>query len=200
MNNPIDKPEKIYTIYKATNILNGKCYVGFDSNWPKRKKCHKSRADIANNQYFHKSLKKHGFDNFVWEVLYQGTDKDYTLNVMEPKLIAENESHFTLNGYNLTYGGEGTLGRIVSEETKRKLSQSGKGKVISPEAKQKMSLAKKGKPSPNKGKTFSEEHRLKLSLAKLGKSRDNETKNKISSKLKGRVSPNKGKFKRKSNE
>jgi phage pi2 protein 07 len=28
---------KIYTIYKATNTINGKSYVGFDSCWPKRK-------------------------------------------------------------------------------------------------------------------------------------------------------------------
>ena len=57
----------------------------------------------------------------------------------------------------------------VSEETKKKMSESKKGKKHSEEAKKKMSEAKKGKPSPNKGKLFSEEHKNKLSEAHKGK-------------------------------
>jgi len=32
------------------------------------------------------------------------------------------------NGYNLTTGGEGSLGRVTTEETKRKISEGNKGK------------------------------------------------------------------------
>lgn len=46
---------------------------------------------------------------------------------------------------NMTKGGEGTVGRRHSEETKQKLS-----------------LAKKGKPGHSRGKKLSEEHRAKL--------------------------------------
>jgi len=28
---------KIYTVYKVENKINKKCYIGYDSNWPKRK-------------------------------------------------------------------------------------------------------------------------------------------------------------------
>ena len=35
----------IYTIYRATNTINGKVYIGFDSAWPKRKRGHKSSAE-----------------------------------------------------------------------------------------------------------------------------------------------------------
>lgn len=59
---------------------------------------------------------------------------------------------------NMTDGGDGSLnmtsprkGVTLSEETKRKISQS-----------------KKGKPSTNKGKTLSEEHKSKISEAKKG--------------------------------
>lgn len=74
-------------------------------------------------------------------------------------------------------------GKYVSEETKRKLSESckgrpspRKGKYHTEEAKKKMSEAKKGKPSNRKGIPMSEEQKRKIS----------ETQ-------KGRISPNKGK-------
>lgn len=52
---------------------------------------------------------------------------------------------------NLTEGGEGVVGNIVSDESKLL-----------------MSIAKKGKPSPNKGKSMTEEQKLKISETKKG--------------------------------
>ena len=34
------KNQEIFSIYKATNLINDKCYIGFDSNWPNRKNIH----------------------------------------------------------------------------------------------------------------------------------------------------------------
>lgn len=59
---------------------------------------------------------------------------------------------------NMTDGGEGISGLIVSEETRRKLSDAQKGKKHSEETRRKMSKSQKGK-------IFSEEHRTKLSEA-----------------------------------
>ena len=94
----------IYSIYKATNIITGKSYVGFDSNWPNRQKSHKRESQKLNNTtMFCNAIRKYGWDNFTWEVLYQSYDENYTLNVMEPYFIKENNS---LNdGYNMTIGG-----------------------------------------------------------------------------------------------
>jgi len=132
---------KIYTIYKAKNLINGKCYIGFDSCWPKRKNKH---LYCNTNYIFHNAIQKYGKDAFVWEILYQSKERDHTLKVMEEFFIKENNSHY-LNGhgYNMTYGGNGTFGYIHSLETKEKIGNSWKGKKHSEETKKKMSEARK---------------------------------------------------------
>ena len=104
---------------------------------------------------------------------------------------------------NLTDGGDGTLGRIVSEETrnkmrrpiseehKRKIGLASKGRNVgrkhTEEARKKMSNSLKGKTSWMKGKTQTEETKKKISdsLKKnpvsywKGKTRSEETKEKI---------------------
>ena len=123
---------KIYTIYKATNNINGMSYIGFDSAWPRRKKVHFNRMNKDKKEFFHNALNKYGFDNFSWEVLYQSLDRDYTLKTMEEHFIREYDTFWkNEKGYNLTYGGQGVLGVIMSEETKKKISESHKGKIVS---------------------------------------------------------------------
>ena len=125
------------------------------------------------------------------------------------------------NGYNLTEGGDGGVrcdetrrkmsisrkgkpspnkGVPMSEEQKKKLSESHKGKLHSEETKKKMSISRKGRTSPNKGKTMSEETKKKISESLKGRTPSNkgthiseETRRKISNSLKGRTAPNKGK-------
>lgn len=58
--------------------------------------------------------------------------------------------------------------RIVSKETKTKISISHKGKKHTPETIQKMRDAKKGKPGPNKHKKFSESHRNNIANSRIG--------------------------------
>ena len=93
----------IYTIYRATNIINGKIYIGFDSKWPKRKSEHKGDARRGLKYKFYNAIRKYGWDNFTWEPIYQSMDYDHTLNVMEPFFIIEHDS--LLNGYNGNPGG-----------------------------------------------------------------------------------------------
>jgi len=108
---------------------------------------------------------------------------------------------------NRTDGGEGSSGRILSEETKRKISLSEKGKEApnkgkphSEQTKKKISEKHKGRPAHNKGKSASEETRDLISKKlkgrpahNKGKSASEETKRKISEALTGKPSPNKGK-------
>jgi group I intron endonuclease len=153
----------IYSIYKATNKINGKSYIGFDSNWPKRKKDHKRESQKENNTYFYKSIRKYGWDNFEWSVIYQSKDYEYCLNVMEKYFIKEYVT-FGPVGYNMTPGGDGKkFGSFESEETKKKKSLAHMGKKLSKEHIQ-------NSVNSRKGYKHSEETIEKLRNAKLGKS------------------------------
>jgi group I intron endonuclease len=124
----------IYSIYRATNLINGKIYIGFDSNWPNRKKDHQ-RDYATSNLIFHRAIKKHGWDNFSWEVIYQSPDGLHTLNEMESFFIREYNSHVfsqNSNGYNMALGGGGTLGMSQSGTTKKKISKAKLGKKYTP--------------------------------------------------------------------
>jgi|GEM_PF-2535757 len=125
---------KIYTIYKATNIINKKVYIGFDSNWPKRMYNHNRDAFNINtktyNTVFHRAIRKYGKDIFSWEVLYQSKDREHTLKEMERYFIKEFKSFIyykNFNGYNMTLGGDGIGGNKCSKERKRKISEKLKG-------------------------------------------------------------------------
>lgn len=109
----------IYSIYKSTNIITGECYIGFDSKWPRRKKYHKRFSKKQNNIKFYNAIRKYGWENFQWEVVYESLDGEHTLNVMENLFIMQFDSFN--NGYNSTLGGDGTIGYNHTEETKRKM-------------------------------------------------------------------------------
>lgn len=111
--------QKIYTIYRAINLLNGKSYIGFDSQWPLRMKQHIRNVEYDSNLFvFKKALRKHGLDNFEWEVIYQSLDRDHTLDIMEPYFIEYYRTYIgwaDCKGYNATLGGSGVSGRLVSD-------------------------------------------------------------------------------------
>lgn len=80
---------------------------------------------------------------------------------------------------NLTDGGEGVAGRIVTKETRQKISEGHKGKTLSETHKQNLSKALTGRKLPD---GVAE----KISKANKGMKRSNETKKNISNALKGR--------------
>jgi len=73
---------------------------------------------------------------------------------------------------NLTDGGEGTPGWVVTDEIRKGMSERAKGKVRSEEAKRKTSEALKeyykNNPNPCLGKKYSDEHKKKLSDMRKG--------------------------------
>lgn len=114
----------IYSIYKITNKINGKNYIGFDSQWPRRKNQHKQYLKSRKNKIY-LAFNKYGWDNFEWEIIYQSKDGKHTLNVMENFFI--NQYNSFENGYNETLGGDGTLGWVPSESYKKRKSEEQKG-------------------------------------------------------------------------
>ena len=129
----------IFTIYKATNKINGKSYIGYDSAWPQRKHDHKSQAKLGKgkSRIFLNAIRKHGWDFFEWTIEYQSSDEDFTRSIMEEYFIRYHNTHYIYgNGYNMTYGGEGEKGnrsRTGMPHTKEALflcseNRKGKGK------------------------------------------------------------------------
>lgn len=105
-------------IYKATNLINNKCYIGQTTKaLEERKRNHFHR--IHDEIYFHNALKKYGAESFKWEVLCECEDK-LMLNIRETMKIIVNHSHWTENGYNLTWGGASSFGYKHSEKNKKK--------------------------------------------------------------------------------
>jgi hypothetical protein len=84
------------------------------------------------------------------------------------------------NLVNLTNGGEGGLGHIVSEEVRQKLRDANLGKRMTNESKQKISEG-------NKGIIKSKETRKKIGDAHRGKVVSEETRKKLSKAGKGRI-------------
>lgn len=156
-------------IYKATNTINGKAYIGHALDFEKRKQEHYNKANRGGTEYFYNAIRKYGFDVFEWTVLKE----DATL---EDEVIHIEEHDTYGNGYNLTKGGEGKLGYKTTEKTKQKLSKAGKKRVLSEqqlkvlrENAQKMrelghtEETKKRISASHKGKIFTEEHKKNIS-------------------------------------
>jgi hypothetical protein len=48
------------------------------------KRLHKSGSQKQNNIVFYNPVRKYGWNNFEWEILYQSKEREHTLNIMEP--------------------------------------------------------------------------------------------------------------------
>ena len=164
------KTTDLGVIYRYVNLINGKGYTGWTIDFDRRKK-HHERMD-GRTPAFHGALAKYGFENFRCDILEHNAPK-----ARECFWIATFGDFG--NGYNLTEGGDGTVGHIPSKETRQKMSDALKGKPLSAEHRQKLSKAKKGKSHSNKDKPFSVKHRQKLSEAHKGKRRSAEHQQKL---------------------
>lgn len=126
-------------IYKYTNQINSKVYIGQTINEYKRKYAHKHALNSWRS-YFHNAINKYGYDKFTYEILEEVNSDDVKelkskLDTLEQRYISiykSNESEF---GYNLTLGGSGTLGLKQSEESNLKRSETmkAKGKTLTKE-------------------------------------------------------------------
>lgn len=113
-------------IYKITNLINGKCYVGQTTqpiNIRFSQHCSDSKLRVKNKTYLHNAIKKYGRDNFKIEVLVECYSQK-ELNSKEIELIAQLKTLHP-HGYNLRTGGK-ECGEC-SEETKKKISENRKG-------------------------------------------------------------------------
>lgn len=159
-------------IYKSTNIINGKCYIGQTiQDFNERKGEHFRNAVYYDSQtYFHRAIRKYGIENFKWEIIFE-CDDSLVLNVMETFKIMVNHSHVREgNGYNLTWGGEDNP--MNYPEIKHKMSKKIKEIWSIPENYKRFCDCMKGK----KVSPFTNEHKEKLSIMKMGTKNPNFNK------------------------
>lgn len=168
----------MYSIYKITNKINGKIYIGYtEKSIEERFAGHCADAQNPSpTRPLIRAIKKYGADSFTIEALYEGTNKEYVLNDREDYYIETYKNIVGRNNmYNVCPGGLGGdrsmspayqdyiqnrpsragkdnhfYGMSHSEETKQKISEARKGKGTGPRDNTPYLISNKGK---NKGKT-----------------------------------------------
>lgn len=160
-----EKGEEVGIIYGWYNTLTDMWYVGQTVRPEDRFKSHIILSENNDKSYFHKALRKYSLENWVYCV-FEDNVLRANLNMREMDWIEYYDSYYS--GYNLTLGGGGSVSRICTEETKKKISDAKVGKPLSEQAKQRMSESRKGKPSPMQGKHHSEETKKRLSEIEKG--------------------------------
>ena len=92
-------------IYKITNKINGKVYIGL-TTVPLKERWRNHVVSVGRvNRPLYNSMKKYGIENFIVEEIDR-TDDFEELGKLERKYINEYDSTNPKNGYNLTLGGE----------------------------------------------------------------------------------------------
>jgi len=188
---------KIAGIYKITNNLTGKYYVGSSSNIYHRWYIHRCKLNNNHhaNPHLQASWNKYGHSAFRFEVIEVMPEGE--LESAEQKYLDECRRNSELS-YNLSFDSIAPMrGRKMSLESRKKISESNMGKVMSEETRKKMSNIRigmifsdehkshisssqigrvpwnKGKTGVqtawNKGLTYGDETRQKIRIAKLGK-------------------------------
>lgn len=175
-------------IYKITNVVNNKCYIGSAVNFNRRWYLHKT--ELRKNKHHSKHLQhawnKYGEESFKFEVLFYCEKEE---------LIKYEQLHFDelKPEYNICKVAGSMLGvkrgpltdshklklsvinkgKNPSEETVEKMRNSHKGTILSEERKEKIRES-------NLGLKRSSETRLKIKEANTGKKHSEETKAKMS--------------------
>lgn len=156
-------------IYKIVNIINGKFYIGSSRAIPSRWKAHRYalRKGTHKNYKLQDDWNLYGEDAFSWTILYDGlTLEDARLKeeeILEP-LMNEQDSV-----YNLCFDAKG---RLLSDSSRQKISESLKGRVFSQEHREKIGRALIGRP-------YSEETRSKIGKASSKRRHSEKTKQQI---------------------
>lgn len=153
-----------YSIYKITNLVNSKCYIGFTEDVKRRWKQHKvNRKNGVKPLY--QAFRKYGIENFAFEVIYESEDRDETLLIKEPYYIQLYDS--IKNGYNFQEGGNNTNTQDLREKNRKRMLENNPMK--DPEIKKKNT----GMFVSGQKPIITEERNEKIRQSKLGNNNHN---------------------------
>lgn len=166
--------EKLYTVYKTTNLINGIIYIGV------HKTTNINDSYLGSGKILKTAIKKYGRESFKKEILFIFNNSDIAYK--KEKEIVNESFILDENNYNLVIGGIPTVefypnrkyltgenhpmwGKKQSEESNIKRSKTQTGKKMSIESSIKKSISLKGIKSWNKGKKLSDIDKLNKSIA-----------------------------------
>lgn len=179
---------KVWYIYKHTNKVNSKSYIGITSQSVERR-WQNGYGYNTKDQLFARAIHKYGWENFEHTILEECNSLTEA-NQREQYWITYYHTYIGdphCNGYNMTLGGDGTAGHYCSEEAKEKIRIKATGRLHSTETKQKISSAITGNKNPFYGRHHSPETIEKIKRARAGYTHSEETKQKISETQKGKM-------------
>lgn len=163
-------------IYKATNKINGKVYIGQTIQTLKARKS-KHKSCVKNKKFtwhFYNSIRRYGWDNFKWQII----DTAKTINELNKKeeyWIKQYKATNERYGYNKFKGGNNMK---MPQSVKNKISKANKGRVFTEEWIKNMSESRKGRVHSigwrlemslrMQGRVFTEEHKKRMADAERG--------------------------------
>ncbi len=115
-----DRPS---VIYKITNSVNGKCYIGVTYRGiEKRLDEHWRDARKGQTRHLQRAMMKYGRDAFSIEKIADAVNKREAIAIERGTIAA----HGTLSprGYNLSMGGDGGIGMVHTASARKKLSDA----------------------------------------------------------------------------
>lgn len=169
-----------FKIYKTTNLINGKIYVG-QTHYDRQKY-------FGSGTLISEAIEKYGIENFVKEYIDDASSQE-ELDIKEIYWIKELKSQDREIGYNIADGGWYYF--TMTDETKEKISKTLKGKYVGEQAFRKgLKLTdehKKAISKALKGRILTSEHRQKISEGGKGKRPADTTRKKMSMSHKGKI-------------
>lgn len=139
--------EKEYTVYMHTNKVNGKKYIGMTSQNPITRWA--NGHGYRRQSRFKAAIMEYGWRNFTHEILYTGLTKEEAEKI-EVELIEEYQTTDSRYGYNTDSGGISSI--TFGKDHKKHLSEACKGRIITEETRRKISEKNTGENNPMYGK------------------------------------------------
>ena len=183
-------------IYKLTNKINGKCYIGQTVDVGNRFSKYKNLQCSGQPKIF-RALKKYTPENFLFEVIDNTNTQEHADSLETHYIVLFNSIK---NGYNIKEGGSrglhseatkaklvaANLGRTFTKETIQKMSLSATGRKVTEETKVKISVANLNENNPMFGLHHTDETKQKISTTLFGRHLSEATKLKLSKSHTGR--------------
>ena len=166
--------EKPFIVYKHTNKINNKVYIGITCQEPNNR-WKNGKGYREKQERFYNAINKYGWQNFNHEILFENLTKD-AAEKKEIELIALYKSNQKEYGYNIACGGlvnmptqegiekmrQSKIGKKLTKKHKEKISESMRGRKLSDEHKEKLR-------SLFKGRKMSQDAREKMRISHIGK-------------------------------
>ena len=149
-----------FYIYRYTNLINNKKYVGQTNNFDRRVREHKSCSfnpqSVNYNDIIHQAIRKHGYENFtidILEIIEDVVDYD-VVNEREVFWIKEERSLLSEWGYNVLEGGKNCWRSLLSREAIQDIKTLIKAETPYNDIQEKYAVSKTFISDINHGKYF----------------------------------------------